>query len=208
MSFIAENAERLTAPRSLATEEPVGRSTGWWGMVLLVATESMVFAAFFGSYFYLRFYNEPHWPPPGIHKPDLTIPFIMTGLLLVGSAPIFVGGRAAKYGRSRPLRLGLSVVLLFGLAFLAMQGLEYSNDVKKYTPTTHVYGSLVYTITGLHDVHVIVGVAIAAWLLIASLRGRLGPTFRDRMTIAAIYWYFVDVAWIGVLFTVYLSVYI
>ena len=50
-----------------------GRSTGYWGMVILIFTEATLFAILLTSYFYLRFQGSPVWPPDGIKKPELPL---------------------------------------------------------------------------------------------------------------------------------------
>src|ERR671936_3065450 len=63
------------------------RPNGWWGMAVFVATEATLFGTIFGSYFYLRF-QALHWPPPGIDDPKLTLPLVLTGVLVATSAPV------------------------------------------------------------------------------------------------------------------------
>jgi heme/copper-type cytochrome/quinol oxidase subunit 3 len=205
VSAVEETVEQATTARGLSTEEPVGRTRGWWGMVLFITTEAALFAALLGSYFYLRFQNGAQWPPGGIGKPELTRPLIMTALLLPSSLPVIWAERGIRKGRPWRLRLGLSTTLVMGLAFLTMQGFEYATNLKDYTLTTNVYGSLFYAITGLHGTHVFVGLLMVGWLLAASLRGSFGYRHHERVVIAALYWHFVDLVWAAILFTVYLS---
>jgi heme/copper-type cytochrome/quinol oxidase subunit 3 len=203
-----EAARQATAPRVLATEEPVGRTTGWWGMVMFITTEATLFAALLASYFYLRFQAGGHWPPPGIDKPKLLRPLIMTALLLPSSLPVIWAERGIRKGQRWRLRLGLTATLLMGAGFLTLQGFEYADNLKKFTFTTHVYGSLFYTITGFHGFHVTVGLLMVLWLLAASLRGSFGYRHHERVVLAALYWHFVDLVWAAILFSLYLSVYL
>lgn len=194
-----------TSSRStLLAEKPAGRTVGWWGMVMFVTTEATVFAVLLSSYFYVRFQVET-WPPGDIEKPHLLRPLIMTALLLPSSLPVMWAERGIRKGQRWRLRLGLSATLLMGVAFLGMQAWEYSVDLQKYTLTTNVYGSLFYTITGFHGLHVTIGLIMVGWLLAASLRGSFGFRRHERVRLTAIYWHFVDVVWVGILFTIYLS---
>lgn len=195
-----------TRPRALATEEPVGRTRGWWGMIMFIVTEGTLFAALLASNFYLRFQNGAHWPPPGIDKPKLLRPLIMTAVLLPSSLPVLWAERGVRKGQVWRLRLGLLTTLLMGLTFLTLQGLEYHDDLKKYTITTHAYGSVFYGITGFHGFHVTIGLLMVAWLLGASLRGSFGSRHHERVVLAAFYWHFVDLVWVAIMFTLYLSV--
>ncbi|GAB3137622.1 hypothetical protein GCM10027290_03660 [Micromonospora sonneratiae] len=188
-----------------AVETPAGRSTGWWGMVLLVATEATLFAVLLGSYFYLRFQAGPHWPPVGIEPPELVRPFIMTALLLPSSLPVIWAERGIRRGEQWRLRTGLATTILLGLSFLAMQATEYADNLELFTFTTDVYGSLFYTITGFHGAHVTIGLLMLGWLLVAAFRGSFDARRHERVRIVALYWHFVDLVWVAILFTVYLS---
>ncbi|WP_213452081.1 cytochrome c oxidase subunit 3 [Rhizomonospora bruguierae] len=196
---------QATRADALATEMPVGRTRGWWGMVFLIATEATVFALLLGSYFYLRFQSGRHWPPPGIEKPELTKAIIMTILLLPSSLPVVWAERGIRRGQPWRLRLGLSLTLIQGLLFLSVQASEYATNLKKFTITTDVYGSLFYATTGFHGFHVTIGLVMVAWLLAASLRGSFGARHHDRVTIVALYWHFVDIVWAFIFMSLYLS---
>lgn len=195
---------RATKPPAVLTEMPSGRSVGWWGMVMFVATEATLFAVLLGSYFYVRF-QVGEWPPGGIEKAKLLKPLIMTALLLPSSMPVIWAERGIRKGQRWRLRLGLLATILMGVGFLTLQGFEYAEKLEKYTITTNVYGSFFYTITGFHGLHVTIGLIMVAWLLAASIRGSFGYRHHERVRLAAIYWHFVDVVWAFILFTIYLS---
>jgi heme/copper-type cytochrome/quinol oxidase subunit 3 len=197
--------EEATSARALATELPAGHTRGWWGMVLFVTTEGTLFATLLGSYFYLRFQYGPQWPPPGIEKPELVKPLIMTAVLVPSSLPVMWAERGIRKGQRWRLRLGLLATIVMGSSFLALQAVEYSTKLTKFTFTTDVYGSLFYVITGFHGTHVTVGLLMLGWLFAASLRGSFGYRRHERVRLTAIYWHFVDLVWIAILFTVYLS---
>lgn len=195
-----------TGTEALTTELPVGRSTGWWGMVMFVGTEATLFACLLGSYFYLRFQYGSPWPPDGIEEPELLRPLVMTAVLLPSSLPVIWAERGIRQGQRRRLQFGLAATLLLGATFLALQATEYAELLREFTLTTNVYGSLFYVITGFHGLHVLIGLTMLGWLLAASLRGgSFGAHRHDRVRNAAIYWHFVDVVWAAILFTIYLS---
>ncbi|MFE9955119.1 heme-copper oxidase subunit III [Micromonospora sp. NPDC005299] len=195
-----------TGTEALTTELPVGRSTGWWGMVMFVVTEATLFACLLGSYFYLRFQYGGTWPPDGIIKPKLLVPLVMTAVLLPSSLPMVWAEHGIRKGQHRRLRSGLAATLVLGITFLALQASEYAEKLREFTMTTNAYGSLFYLITGFHGLHVLVGLTMIGWLLAASLRGgSFGAHRHERVRNAAIYWHFVDIVWAAILFTVYLS---
>ncbi|MCG7593750.1 heme-copper oxidase subunit III [Mycobacterium sp. PSTR-4-N] len=194
----------ISRPSTFLAEAPAGRTVGWWGMVMFVTTEATVFAVLLSSYFYVRFQVDT-WPLGGIEQPELRRPLIMTAILLPSSLPVMWAERGIRKGQLWRLRLGLLATLIMGVAFLILQGLEYSSKLEKFTFTTNVYGSFFYTITGFHGLHVTVGLLMVGWLLAASLRGSFGYRRHERVRLAAIYWHFVDLVWVAILFTIYLS---
>jgi len=195
-----------TGAEALSTELPVGRSTGWWGMVMLVVTEATLFASLLGSYFYLRFQYGPQWPPEGIEAPSLLKPLVMTAVLLPSSLPMVWAEYGLRRGQRWRLRAGLAATLVLGATFLTLQATEYAEKLANFTFTTDVYGSLFYLITGFHGLHVLVGLLMVSWLLAASLQGGgFGAHRHERVRNAAIYWHFVDAVWAAILFTIYLS---
>lgn len=193
-----------TTPEALAAEPPQ-RSPGWWGMIGFVTTEAALFAVLLGTFFYLRFQHGEPWPPREVERPELTVPLIMTAVLLPSSLPVVWAERGIRRGHRWRLRLGLTATILMGLAFLSLQVVEYRTKLREFTFTTDVFGSLFYTITGFHGLHVAVGLLILSWVLAASLRGSFSSHKHERVSLAAIYWHFVDLVWVGILFTVYLS---
>ncbi|GAA1801121.1 hypothetical protein GCM10009682_23490 [Luedemannella flava] len=202
---LPETVREAITPQALATEMPSGRTTGWWGMVLLVATEATIFAALLGSYFYVRFQSGPQWPPPPLEDPKLTKVLIMTALLLPSSVPVMWAERGIRKGQQWRLRAGLAITFLLGSAFLGMQALEYAENLTKYTFTTNAYGSLFYTTTTFHALHVTVGLLMVGWLLAASLRGAFGYRRHERVRLTAIYWHFVDLVWVAIFVCLYLA---
>ena len=202
---MATLARRAASLQAMARETPAGRPTAWWGMVLFITTEATLFGALFVSYFYLRFRSAPEWPLARIEEPRLVKPAIMSALLLSSSAPMVWADHAIRRGQTTRLRLGLALTILLGLCFLGLQGWEYSEKLRQFTPQTNVYGSLFYAITGFHGVHVIVGLLILSWLLVASLRGRFDAHRHLRVRLGGMYWHFVDGIWVFIMLVVYLG---
>ena len=202
---VASAARRATPPEQLAREQPAGRPTAWWGMVLFVTTEATLFAALFASYFYLRFRSAPQWPPGGIRAPQLRLPLIMTVLLVSSSAPMWWADHGIRQGRSGRLKLGLAVTFALGATFLALQGHEYQTKLAEFTPRTNAYGSLFFGITGFHGAHVLLGLLMNAFVQVAAWRGRFTAERCLHVQLAALYWHFVDAVWIVILASLYLG---
>lgn len=179
---------------------------GWWGMVMLIATEAMLFAALIASYFFVRFQSGPVWPPGDIEKPTLELPLIMSAILWSSSIPVHLAERAIKRGNVGRLKLWLPLGFLLGAVFLGMQiGIEYPEKLAEFTPTTNVYGSLFFTITGFHGLHVLGGLMMNLWTQMRAWQGAFDEYRHLTVQNFTMYWHFVDAVWVGVLLTIYLS---
>jgi heme/copper-type cytochrome/quinol oxidase subunit 3 len=182
-----------------------GRSPGLWGMVLLIFTEATFFAILLISYFYLRFRSGVTWPPDGIEKPELSLVAIMTPILLLSSGPAHLALAAIRRGRPGRMRLALLLTMAQGGTFIGLQCIEYLRGIEKFTPQTDAYGSLFYTITGFHGVHVFVGLLLLGWLLVNSFRGRWTAENHVAVENVVLYWHFVDVVWVFIFMSLYIS---
>lgn len=187
---------------SLPVESTGLRATGWWGMVVLIVTEATLFAALLSSYFYLRS-GASQWPPAGIAKPEFLLAGPGTAILLSSSVTMIWAEMAIRRGNQRSLRLGMAISFVLGLIFLAIQGTEYARA--DFSPRTDAYGSLFFTITGIHGLHVAIGLCMLA---IIQLRAWLGHFTAERhlaVQNVSLYWHFVDAVWIFVFASLYIS---
>lgn len=199
--------EEINRPTETLSEHPDGRqSYGWWGMVWLMATEATLFAALLVSYFYLRFQSGPEWPPAGIEDPHLTLPLIMSAVLLGSSLPAHLADRAIKHGNVPGLKVWLVTALLMGTAFFLTTVLvEWPETMTDFTATTNSYGSLYFTITGFHTAHLLAGLGFGLWIAFRAWQGAFDVSDHAPIGLFTMYWHFVDVIWIFVFATVYLS---
>jgi heme/copper-type cytochrome/quinol oxidase subunit 3 len=184
-----------------------GRAPGWWGMVFLIITEALFFSLLLTSYFFLRFASGPEWPPGEIENPKLFLVLIMTPILLLSSGPIHWGELGIRKGNVGRLRLGLLLTMLMGTTFLVLQGFEYAETLREFTARTNVYGTLFFTITGFHGIHVFVGLLLLGWLQFYAWRGRFTAESHLPVQVITMYWHFVDVVWVFILVSLYLSPY-
>ncbi len=184
---------------------PVGSkgrlSSGWWGMITVIATETALFAYLLFSYFYIASQNGGAWPPGGPPKLDLAIPGSI--MLLLGSVTMWWGEKGIRAGKRGQLLIGLGVSVLLGLGFVVLEGIEWSR--KGFTPQTNAYGSLYFTVTGFHLTHVIVGVLMLVMLFVWTLFGYFGARRHSTVAIAVLYWHFVTAVWVAVFLTFYVS---
>jgi heme/copper-type cytochrome/quinol oxidase subunit 3 len=185
---------------------PVSREPGWWGMLLFVTTEAALFLVLLAAYFYVRVRSGGDWPQGDVRPPALTRPSVMTALLFVSSAPAVVAEQAARRGNQVLLRGSLLAVLVLGVGFLALGGWDLRVHLDEFTPHTNAYGSLFYTISGLHSAHVAVGLLLVLWTLLLAAFRRVTPARNLCVQNVALYWHFANLSWLAVFASLYLSV--
>jgi heme/copper-type cytochrome/quinol oxidase subunit 3 len=182
-----------------------GRSRGYWGVLSLIATEATLFAGLLATYFFLRA-SSPSWPQGGIKPPDLFTISIMSVVLVGSSVPVFLAEHAIRRGRVGTMRVGLALAFLMGAAFLAHEGYEWAH--LEFNWTRNAYTSIFYVITGLHGMHVLIGLLVNLQVQAKSWMGRITGERHESMDIFGIYWHFVDGVWIFVFASLYLTAHI
>jgi heme/copper-type cytochrome/quinol oxidase subunit 3 len=180
-----------------------GAGVATWGMLLFIVNEATLFMSLIGSYAFLGVSNTS-WPPSGVAKPSLSLPLIMTLALLSSSVVLAVADRSRKRGNRRRYRAGVVGTALLGVTFLALQGKEYADKLMTLRPSQNSYGSLFYTITGLHGAHVAFGLLFLMWALARDAKDATGTSIVGLRN-ASMYWHFVDGVWLAILTTLYLS---
>lgn len=173
--------------------------SGWWGAILLIATEATLFACLIATYFYLRFQTEP-WPPGGIEKPSVTLPLALTAMLVATTVPMFLSVGAAKRGAVRAAWWLLLGAFAIQAAYLGLQIHLTVDDMSSFSAQANAYASIYYTLGIAHHAHVAMGLAFDAWLLWKLARGITNYRLIG-LRVAAFYWYFVNLAAIAVALT-------
>ncbi|MDQ2987736.1 MAG: cytochrome c oxidase subunit 3 [Pseudomonadota bacterium] len=197
-------ADPTSAALPLAVGSTAGRANGWWGMTALIVTEASLFGYLLFAYFYLQSQTEMAWPPEGL--PKLAVPFANTIILLGSSVLVWLGERSIRRDRRVAGVAWLCAAVAAGALFVLIQLHEWHG--KPYGLTSHVYGSLYFTITGFHLLHVLVGLAVLACLALWCALGYQDSRWHAALGIGALYWHFVDAVWLAVFSVLYLSPYV
>lgn len=174
-------------------------STGWWGMLWLVAGEGTLFGVLLGTYAYLRF-RTVTWPPRGVPLPDVGVPVLLLAVLVATSLPIALAAAAAHRDRLASVRAWTSLALVVQAGYLGMQIALFRDDLARFVPEGSAYGSIYYTLLGAHHVHVALGLLLDAWLLVRLATG-LTPYRRRAVRAIALYWHVVNALAIAVTLT-------
>jgi heme/copper-type cytochrome/quinol oxidase subunit 3 len=182
-----------------AQQERRSMPSGWWGMALFIGGETTFFALIIASYFYLRF-QVPHWPPPGVEKPQVALPLVLTAILVATSVPIAAAVRAGRAGRVTRAWLLLAFALLVQSGYLGVQIHEFVSELDKVDPHSSSYGSIYVALLGAHHLHVAVGILIELWLVGRLISGITNYRM-NALRVIALYWYFVNTVAVAVVFT-------
>jgi heme/copper-type cytochrome/quinol oxidase subunit 3 len=196
-------AERHTLEGRLPVGAINTRASGWWAMIFTVFTEASLFAYLLFSYYYLAV--QPHLPgtfPEG-GQPDLKLALPNTIILIASSLAVAWAQLGIERGNKHRLALGLGIGAALGLVFLIIQYFEWA--AKPFTLSSTPYSSLYFVVTGFHMAHVVVGVVMLSALTWWSWRGYFNRVRYAHIHIGALYWHFVDVVWIAVFITFYLT---
>jgi cytochrome c oxidase subunit III len=173
------------------------------GIYFFIASEVMLFGAFFSAYFFARVVvGAETWPPEPFELP-VYLALLNTIILVTSSFTMHWALQSIKRNNRSGLVAGLALTFLLGLTFLLIQAREYTRI--GFSPGDNAFGSTFFGLTGLHGAHVFVGLNLLLYALIRSIRGHYGPVAEKHLGVElpGIYWHFVDVMWIVVYVTVY-----
>jgi heme/copper-type cytochrome/quinol oxidase subunit 3 len=169
-------------------------------MWAVIATEFMLFASMFASYYYLGS-NKDRWANET--PSTLTYPIILLFILLGSSVVLHWGERQVKREQFSAGRLALWITVLLGFAFLLLQAFEYRSHWKMLAPYSDSYGSIFYAITSLHAAHVIVGLLLLMYVGVLPRYGSTRRTPHHVYSAVSRYWHFVDAVWILIVTLLY-----
>ncbi len=165
------------------------------GVMIWLGSEFMFFSGLFAAFFTIRA-NAPGgvWPPPGTEL-DTVRAGIFTLILVASSFTMQKAVFDVEWRRRNSARFWLLASLFLGLLFLSNQFYEWAT-----LPTragTNAYGSLFFIMTGLHGLHVFLGL-VAMLFLFGRMKGVAGdPGELATFQGVSYYWHFVDIVWIG-----------
>jgi cytochrome c oxidase subunit III len=195
------------------------------GMWVFLATEVM----FFGTLFVAVFVNRYRFPLE-FEKASEQLNWLIGGLntlvLLVSSLMIVLAVHFAKHGRNNRVVVFLGLTAALGACFLVLKGMEYYIDYLEYlipgwrfkaeewvtrdglrpdqVPHVKLFLFMYWVMTGLHALHVTIGIGAVLVMMLMARRGRFSPEYYSPVDVTALYWHFVDIVWIFLLPTLYL----
>ena len=178
------------------------------GMWVFLVTEVLFFGGLFATYAVYR-----SWYPDAFaaasHELDIVLGTTNTAVLIASSLTMALAVRSAQQGRRLPLVAYLVLTMALGCVFLGIKTYEYHHKfVEGLVPGpafrfpgpewahAEIFFCLYFAMTGLHALHMIVGLGVLAVMLVMGARGRFGPHYYNPIECSGLYWHFVDIVWI------------
>jgi cytochrome c oxidase subunit 3 len=175
------------------------------GMWVFLASELLLFTTVFALYASTRA-AHPAVFHAAVQENDKLLGSINTAVLLVSSTIVATGVSAMREGKARAAAGLVATTIALGAVFLGIKLVEWGHHLEAgLGPRRAEFWSLYFGMTGLHAIHVIVGMGVLAAMLVGIARGTVRRETAHRLEIGAVYWHLVDVIWIFLWPLFYLS---
>jgi cytochrome c oxidase subunit 3 len=180
------------------------------GMWMFLATEILFFGGVLLAYWVYRILYPEAWSLGAMQQKTLW-GAVNTIVLIVSSLTMALAVRNAQLGKQRGIVLMLVLTLIFGSVFLVVKGVEYNahwheglfpgvhftwHEHPDLAPKVELFMVFYWGLTGLHAVHMVIGVGLLLWIISRSIRGHFGPEYYGPVEVMGLYWHFVDIVWI------------
>lgn len=170
--------------------------SGKLGMWTFLASEIMLFGAFISSYIVLHM-GSPNFGVPPMEVLGRPLATFNTFVLITSSVTMVLALAAIQKDDVKGLIRYMAVTSILGLAFLGIKAYEYHHKLHAgITPTSSLFGSFYYTMTGLHALHMLGGLGFNLYIIIRAAQGRFSSRRFERVEYAGLYWHFVDLVWV------------
>ena len=192
------------------------------GMWIFLVTEIMFFGGFFAAYAIYRYLYYDAFSAASHHL-SWRIGFANTLVLIGSSLTMAMAVYSAAVGKAKAIVAWIVLTILLGGTFLGVKYVEYREKIApclgdgphagclvpgdRFDPASlhlppeqgrqaQIYYSLYFGMTGLHALHMIIGIPILAIVAVMAWRGRFSPAWHTPVELTGLYWHFVDIVWI------------
>ncbi len=178
------------------------------GMWLFLFTEIMFFGGLFVAYIVYRAWN-PELFTMAASQLDTVLGAVNTVVLIGSSLTIALAIRAAQTDKQKQIVNYLLMTILLAGVFLVIKYFEYMHKFDLgifpgayYTfegidhPKANVFFSIYYMMTGLHGLHVVIGIGLMIWLVVRAKMGDYSSKWYTPVEMTGLYWHLVDIIWI------------
>ena len=195
----------MEIPYTVEVRRDTGLTNRKIGIWLVLASEVMLFGALFASYILIRT-GSPVWPR-GDTILNVPLATVNTLVLITSSVTMVMAWASLKRNRFGTFRIYQASTVLLGGVFLVVKYFEYSHKFENgLFPSTSNFLALYFTLTGLHMLHVMGGMAVNGYLWGPGAKlWKTNPEwFTNRVETSGLFWHFVDLVWIFLFPTLYL----
>ena len=178
------------------------------GMWVFLVTEIMFFGGALLCYVVYRTHYADAFAHASHHL-DVTLGTVNTVVLITSSLTMALSVWSAAADRRGTLLLMLSLTMLLGATFLGIKGYEYAHKFHEHLvpgssfrysgpdpAEAQLFFSLYFILTGIHAVHMVIGLGLLTYLLLRARRGAFDALWSTPVELVGLYWHFVDIVWI------------
>jgi cytochrome c oxidase subunit 3 len=185
------------------------REAGTLGMWAFLITEILFFGGMFMAYILYRTKYPDSFASASAHL-NWKLGAANTAVLIISSLTMALAVYYSQVGDRRMLMLFIVLTMLLGATFLGVKAYEYHDKwVHHLIPgfgftwegtgdpnQVQMFYFLYFVMTGIHALHMVIGLGIMTVILIMAKRGRFTPEYHSPVEISGLYWHFVDIVWI------------
>lgn len=186
----------------------------WLGLWSFLVTEILFFGGLFLGYIVYR-HTYYHSFELASRTTNLFYGTLNTAVLLTSSLTMALAVHAAQLGRNKALVRYLVLTILLAVVFMGIKGAEYYEHFKNHQVPGPFFvlkgareGELFYyfyfAMTGLHALHVVIGIGLLSVMVLLAVRRRFNPEYHTPVELSGLYWHFVDIVWIFLYPLIYL----
>jgi cytochrome c oxidase subunit 3 len=179
------------------------------GMWVFLVTEVLFFGGLFMAYTLYRVWYPDAWALAS-NSLDIRWGAFNTAVLILSSLTMALAVHAAQMGERTKLIVLLIATMILGTMFLGVKAIEYADKFEHHhvpganfhfepvnvARNAQIFFSLYFVMTGLHALHMIVGLGIMAWMLVWTINGTIDQKYFAPIEVSGLYWHFVDIVWI------------
>jgi cytochrome c oxidase subunit III len=183
-------------------------AASWIGMWVFLATEVMFFGGMFAGYTVYRYWYPQAFASASNHL-DVLLGGINTAVLICSSFTMALAVYSAETSRPKPLITFLLLTIALGLVFLGIKFFEYYTKFEEHlvpgssfqsegalAKQAEIFFSFYFAMTGMHAVHMVIGIGLLSALIFQARRGRFSEFYHTPVELTGLYWHFVDIVWI------------
>jgi len=195
------------------------------GMWMFLATEVLFFGGLFGAYTCYRLWYPAEFEYASSHL-NVKFAAVNTFLLITSSLTMTLAIRCAKLGDRAGLYRNLLLTFFLGGGFMVIKGFEYAEDFHEHilpgdsfggeikagaehegldTGKVRLFLCFYYIMTGIHGIHILVGLGVILWLVQQTYANKIPPENYSTVECVSLYWHLVDAIWLFLMPLLYLA---